>query len=142
MKITINTQTEDREAYFNELTKLAKSMGFYGPHTPYTSAKSSQKALDKAPEKASEKHAAPTAELGPLSVDQILRLEIMMGNLEGVICALSLGADINHTVKGVSIRALAQAYKNEKIIRAIEDFEISKPKPSTRKKPKPYQSHS
>lgn len=137
MEITINTKTEDREALFEELTKLAKTMGFYGPQHSHQT----KQGPDNTPEKTPDTPHKPTEELGPLTVDQILRLEVMMGNLEGVVCALTLGADINHTVKGVSIRALAQAYQNKKILQAIEDFELNKPSPSTRKKPKPYPSH-
>lgn len=127
MKVTIDTHKKYREDFFERLEGLVKSLQFHGMN---------MKEMDQL---ASEIKAQ--SDLGKLSTDEMLRLEIMTGNLVGVICALTIGADPDYTVNGVSNRRLALAYKRhqegEKIVQAIEELAPPEPARKLKRKPRP-----
>lgn len=100
----------DSDEFLAAVTKLVKDMHFYGH--------------------------ANTNKAIPLNVDQALRLEIIMGNIDAVKDALESGGNLDYTVKGVSNRELAQAFKNKKTLELIDEYAAKKA--SMRKKPKPY----
>lgn len=99
----------DSDEFLDAVTQLVKDMHFYGH--------------------------AHTKKAQPFSADQALRIEIIMGNFEAVKEAVESGANLDYSVKGISNRELAQAYKNKKIQEFIADY--SEKKSSIRKKPKP-----
>jgi hypothetical protein len=67
-----------------------------------------------------------------LNLDVILRLGIMMQDPKEVALALELGADPERKIKNKTALQIAQAYRNKKIIKIIEDYT-----PKAKKRPSP-----
>ncbi len=57
-----------------------------------------------------------------LSLNEILRLQVMMQDKEGVQLSLQLGADPSYSRNRISLLKLANAFRNEDIAEALQKF--------------------
>lgn len=100
------TPKSPREVLLNHVTEMTREKGFYG-------LKSINEDL-------------PFKE--NLTREELLCIEIMMGNTDNVRQYLQLGADANYKVKNKSLLDLAGAYGHEDIVQVLKDFGAKQPK--------------
>ena len=64
----------------------------------------------------------PQAESDKLTLDQILRIQVMLGFVDRAIHTLELGADPSHTINNISLLQLAKAYGYKPMEELLESY--------------------